>query len=119
MRIIQPSILIGLALSVSACGTTNRGLESVHQPVVSRTNYALDLGAGYGGLSPNDTARLSQWFESLRLGYGDHVSVDGANEAGRDAVAVLAARYGLLLDANAPVTPASLSPSGRPRTWRR
>lgn len=108
MRFLHTSIIIGLALSVSACGTKNRGLESVHQPVVSRTNYALDLNAGYEGLSSSDTNRLQNWFDSLKLGYGDRIAVDTAdgssNGAARDAIAGVAARYGLLLDNNAPVT---------------
>jgi pilus assembly protein CpaD len=108
MRFLHTSLVIGLALSVSACGTKNRGLESVHQPVVSRTNYALDLNASASGLSASDTNRLQTWFDSLKLGYGDHIAVDTAdgstNGADRDAIAGVAARYGLLLDNNAPVT---------------
>jgi pilus assembly protein CpaD len=114
MRFLHTSAIIGLALSVSACGTQNRGLESVHQPVVSRTHYALDLGAGGDGLSQSDTSRLQSWFESLKLGYGDHIAVDAAggssSGAARDAVAGVAARYGLLLDNNAPITEGEVSP---------
>ncbi len=114
MRTLKASILIALAFSASACGTKNRGFESVHQPVVSRTNYAIDLGAGYDGLSVSDSARLQAWFDSLNVGYGDRVSVDmpvGANSAAaRDAVASLAARYGLLLEATAPVTEGEVTP---------
>jgi pilus assembly protein CpaD len=114
MHIAKHSILIGLALSVSACGTQNRGLESVHQPVVTQTNYALDVGAGYDGLSTNEVSRVQGWFESLRLGYGDRVSVDmpsgSSGVAARDAVAGIAATYGLLLDTTAPVTEGEVSP---------
>jgi pilus assembly protein CpaD len=111
MRIAKHSILIGLALSVSACGTQNRGLESVHQPVVSQTNYAFDVGTAYDGISSADAARVRGWFDSLRLGYGDHVSVDlpsgSSGAAARDAIA---ANYGLLLDSTPPVTEGEVAP---------
>ncbi len=114
MRIAKTSILLGLALSVSACGTTNRGLESVHQPVVSQTNYALDVGTGYDGMSSSDLARVQGWFESLKVGYGDRVSVDlpagSSGSAARDAIAGIAANYGLLLDTTPPVTEGEVAP---------
>lgn len=115
MRASYLGTLIGLGLALSACGTENRSVESVHQPVVSRSNYVLDLDAGYNGLSSSDSARLSGWFDSLDLGYGDRVSVDGAGSpAVRESVANAAARYGLLVDANAPVTQGEIAP-GRVR----
>ena len=42
---LKLSSAIGLALMLAACagGTENRGLESVHQPVVQRTDYVIDL----------------------------------------------------------------------------
>lgn len=113
MHIAKHSILLGLAFTVSACGTKNQGFDSVHQPVVSRVNYALDLGATYDGLSSTDQNRLQAWFESLKVGYGDRVAVDlpsgsGASAA-REAVAGMAAQYGLLLDTIAPITEGNVS----------
>lgn len=106
--------LIGLALAVSACGTNNRGMESVHQPVVSRTDYVMDINASGGGIDARDTARLEGWFDALKLGYGDRVSVDGSaaddGSGARDTVATVAARYGLLLDRNAPITAGAVPP---------
>jgi pilus assembly protein CpaD len=101
--------LIALGLAVSACGgTQNRGLESVHQPVVSRADYTFDLGSGNGGIGSTETARLAGWFDALQLGYGDRVSVDlpgGYDSSGaREQVAAVAARYGLLLQDTPPVT---------------
>lgn len=113
MRASYLGSLIGMGLALTACvGTTeNRGVESVHQPVVSRSNYVLDLNTGYGGLSPDGSARLSGWFDSLKLGYGDRVSVDGSDSpAARAAVADVAARYGLLVDSDAPVTQGDIAP---------
>ncbi len=45
----------------------------------------------------------NSWFDSLGLGYGDHVSVDQGTSAGREDVARVAAAYGLLMSQNAPV----------------
>ena len=76
MRATNFATLIGMSIALSACGTENRGLESVHQPVVSKSNYVLDIGTGYDGLAQGEESRVAGWFESLRLGYGDHVSID-------------------------------------------
>jgi pilus assembly protein CpaD len=116
MRTTTFATLASLGLALGACGgaTINRGVESVHQPVVSRADYVFDVNASGDGLSPGEASRLSGWFESLRLGYGDRVSVDmadaGYSAATRDAVADLAARYGLLLDSTAPVTAGAIAP---------
>jgi pilus assembly protein CpaD len=80
----------------------SRGLDSLNQPVVQRTDYLLDL-ADNGGLSDADMGRLQGWFDSLALGYGDHVSVDHGTSAGRHDVARVAGAYGLFLSADAPV----------------
>lgn len=100
-------LLLPLA-ALGACGTENRGLESVHQPVVERTDYVFDVATSGSGLADGETARLAGWLASLRLGYGDRIAVDDANgygrDATRDAVAAQAARYGLLVADDAPVT---------------
>ena len=113
MRGSSLTIAIGLSLALGACGTKNRGVESVHQPVVSRADYVLDVNAGGGGLTSADQARISGWFDSLNLGYGDRISVDMGDNyspATRDAVAEIAASYGMLLDATAPVTNGAIAP---------
>lgn len=113
MKTARNTLLLGIALALSACGTENRGLSSVHQPVVQRTDYVYDV-AGTGGLEQTDVKRLAGWFEALKIGYGDRVSVDtssaGDTRSARDAVAALAARYGLLLDDTAPVTSGEIAP---------
>lgn len=103
----------GAATMLAGCGTPNRGLESVHQPVVSRTDYVFDVAAGPGGLASGETQRLAGWMATLRLGYGDTVAVDdpyGGSGAIRGDVAAIAARYGLLLADQAPVTGAAVAP---------
>jgi pilus assembly protein CpaD len=118
MNMTKPTILIALALGVSACGTENRGLESVHQPVVTRTDYTMDVWTGPSGLANGDSQRLSGWFESLQLGYGDRVSIDMGTAYDssnvRQEIGNIAARYGLLLQQAAPLTQGEL-PQGAAR----
>lgn len=110
---------IALALALFAGGAVdartstdpryNRGLESVHQPVVSRTDFVLDVAAGPGGLAPGERERLAGWFDGLRLNYGDSVTVDRSavwqGVAAEDAVGAVVAHYGLLVShAGAPAT---------------
>ncbi len=113
MRRLTVLTLIAASASLSACGTSNRGLESVHQPVVARTDYVYDLPAPNSEqLTAQDAARLTGWFDTLKLRYGDHVSVDSPNDYGmaRSAVASVVARYGLLVDEQAPITQGSVAP---------
>ncbi|PTQ65320.1 pilus assembly protein CpaD [Sphingomonas sp. PP-CE-3G-477] len=113
---INKSILAPLAsaLLLAGCmGTENRGLESVHQPVVSRSDYALDLGVSGGALVPGEERRLAGWMTTMRLAYGDRVAIDdpaGEGLRAHDAVAAVVAGYGLLLSDDAPVTPATVTP---------
>lgn len=101
------------ALLVGACaGTQNRGLESVHQPVVSRTDYAIDVATSGSELAPGEEQRLAGWMTSLRVGYGDRVAIDDPNPYGagvHDAVARQVAHFGLLVSDDAPVTNAPLA----------
>lgn len=113
---INKSILAPLAsaLLLAGCmGTENRGLESVHQPVVSRSDYALDLGVSGGALVPGEERRLAGWMTTMRLAYGDRVAIDdpaGEGLRAHGAVAAVVAGYGLLLSDDAPVTPAAVTP---------
>ncbi|MES3151066.1 CpaD family pilus assembly protein [Sphingomonas faeni] len=113
---INKSILASLvpALLLGGCvGTENRGLESVHQPVVSRADYALDLGVTGGALARGEQQRLAEWMTTMRLGYGDRVAIDDPAAEGpraRADVSAVVARYGLLLATDAPVTPAPITP---------
>ncbi len=109
---LLPAML--LALPLGGCmGTENRGLESVHQPVVSRSDYALDLSVYGGALARGEQQRLAGWMTAMRLGYGDRVAIDDPAVEGtraRGDVAAVVASYGLLLSDDAPVTPAPLTP---------
>jgi pilus assembly protein CpaD len=78
MRIASMALITALGLSVTACGSTtaNRSVYSERQPVVSKSNFVLDLSAGNGGLSGAEQNRLSGWLDALELGYGDRVSIE-------------------------------------------
>lgn len=111
---VTAAVALSLGLALSACGDTpnNRSLYSVKQPVVERNNYTLDLAAGASGLSIPEQQRLAAWFETMDLGYGDRVALDGtvASEAVREDVAAIAGRHGLLISEGAPVTNGFVGP---------
>jgi pilus assembly protein CpaD len=100
------------ALLLAGCGTRNTGLESVHQPVVQRSDYAFDVATGVGGLAPGEAQRLAGWMNSLQLGYGDRIAIDGAASDAevRDDIAGEAARFGLLVSDESPVGDAPVAP---------
>jgi pilus assembly protein CpaD len=114
-------VAIGAAISLSATADAKRprerhgperGVDSLNQPVVERSDFVLDLAGADGGLSAADLARLDQWFRTVGLGYGDHVFVDDGygGSAGRRDVARAAAEYGLLLNEGAPITAGDVPP---------
>jgi pilus assembly protein CpaD len=111
MRKLHLLPLAALAISLSACGTgtMNRGMDSVHQPVVSRTDYVFDVNDGMGA---QGSQRLAAWFETLSLSYGDRVSIDdpSGSPTNRSAVAAAANRYGLAVQDTAPVTQGEIIP---------
>jgi pilus assembly protein CpaD len=106
---LRSALALSLGLALSACGgmPSNASLDSVHQPVVTRTNYTLDLTSGPGGLSVPEQRRLSGWFEAMDLRYGDRITIDDPLLSGatRSSVEAVASRYGLLVGGEAPVTP--------------
>ena len=104
--------LIALALALPACGTVNRGVESVHQPVVQRTDYVIDLNTNGAGLAGGESERLDGWFRSIDLAFGDRVSIDDPSGAGvaRGDVQALLGRRGLTMTGAAPVTAGTVAP---------
>lgn len=108
------AIALSFGLALSGCGDTpnNRTLYSVKQPIVERNNFTLDLVAGAGGLTVPERARLSDWFETMDLRYGDRVAIDSATagDAVREDVAAIASRHGILLSDGAPVTAGHVEP---------
>jgi pilus assembly protein CpaD len=103
---------IALGLALAGCGPVNRGVATVHQPVVTRADYTLDVGVDANGLRYGEERRLTAWFDSLNVGYGDRISIDDpAPAAGhRNAVGEVASQYGLLVDRTPPVTQGAVPP---------
>lgn len=115
MKTLSSTILLAAGLSLTACGPMpeNRTLNSVHQPVVSRTNYALDLyTTGSGALPVQEQQKLTDWFNAMDLGYGDRVSVENpaGNAAAFSMVEAITSRHGLLVSDQAPVTSGAVAP---------
>jgi pilus assembly protein CpaD len=113
----------GLAFAIAAmlpapaaADRYNREVGSVHQPVVQRSDYVLDVAAA--PLSAGAQAKVLGWFDAIGLGYGDRISIDttaAGSEAGSApgiaGVTALVARYGLLVANGAPVTEGAI-PAG-------
>ena len=115
-RKLAGALALTLASTLAACNAPgaldNHSLYSVKQPVVARTSYTMDVATTYDGLSVPEQQRLSGWFDSMDLRYGDRVSIEDPLVSGatREAVARIAARHGLLLADGAPVTEGFLQP---------
>jgi len=113
-RLKSIAALVAIAAATTACGSVNRqispinnpGVYSQNQPVVQRTDYVLDLGTSGANVPAAELSRLSAWFQSMELGYGDKVFVNtGYDDSGpRQDVARVAADYGLLLSEGSPVS---------------
>jgi len=112
----RKSALIIVAAALTACqhvpyDQPDRGVSAVNVPVVTRSDFALDVAAPGGSIPSSEAARLDNWFRSLQLGYGDTVHVDGDYAgAARNDVARVAGQYGLLLSNGAPVTQGAIPP---------
>jgi pilus assembly protein CpaD len=111
--LIAATISFGLA----GCGAmgANTSVYSTNQPVVERTNFAIDVNAnGSNGIVPSEKTRLSEWMNALELGYGDRVSIDFgdayANRSVTDDVAQLANEHGVLMSDTAPLTAGRVTP---------
>ncbi len=105
---LAPALLLG-----GCMGTQNQGLESVHQPVVAHSDYAFDVATSGGALAPGEDRRLADWMKTMNVGYGDRVAIDDPAPYGthsRAQVADIAARHGLLLTAEVPVTQMPATP---------
>lgn len=105
------------SFAIVGCGQTlgtNTSMYSVHQPVVERTNYAIDLDGNGGALPSAEQNRLAEWFDALDLGYGDRVSVDYGSgypsKTTAQAIATAAAERGMIVDGAAPVTAGQIAP---------
>ncbi len=100
-----------LAFCLAGCGSlgANTSMYSTNQPVVERTNYAIDVNLdSYSGIADPERSRVADWFDTLKLGFGDKIALDygdgSASAAAKQQVASLAAEHGMVLADTAPVT---------------
>jgi pilus assembly protein CpaD len=122
MKKILSTALIATALS--GCGTigqkigatgNNTSLYSVNQPVIERANYAMDVNvSSFDGMGADQQARVSDWFDALKLGFGDRIAIDYGdgfeNGVLKQEVVDLAALHGMVLADAAPVTEGVIAP---------
>lgn len=118
-NLVRLGALALLALPLTACKTSvNRGVESVHQPVVSHNAFTYDVQAGPdGGLTASEARRLDDWFTSIDLGYGDQVAIvtDAYYSPSlRDGIADVVARHGMLVGEDSSAA-AGAAPNGSVR----
>lgn len=117
-RRASAALLLSLATVLSACSAAapeNRMLNSVHQPVVQRDRYVLDVETlPGGGLAIAEQRRLADWFESLGLKYGDKITIDDPlmSKATVAAIDGVAGRWGMFSEGPAPVTPGYVAAGG-------
>lgn len=108
-KVLRLSALVAVALPVSTlalAAPSNRGMQSIHQPVVTYTSFVYDVqSTDTGALSQAEHARLSGWLDSLNVGYGDHIAiaVDQAYVAPklREGIADILGHRGMLVDEDA------------------
>ena len=111
-------VLIALGLGTALAGCTaptrdlpSRGIAAVNVPVVTTTNYVIDVSAPGGTLAPREAERLDAWFQTLGLGYGDTIYIDGGYApAAQQQVAAVAGQYGMLVANGSPVTAGPVDP---------
>jgi pilus assembly protein CpaD len=116
MKMRTSLAIVLLASAVAGCTTATvdqptRGMGAVNVPIVTRSDFAMDVAAPDGSLPSSEEARLDGWFRGLGLGYGDSIFVDGDySGSARADVARIAGRYGLMVNAGAPVTAGAIQP---------
>jgi pilus assembly protein CpaD len=109
-----------LAFTLAGCGMTgttgnNSTVYSLNQPVVERATYVMDVNLdGYSGIPDVERGRVSDWFDAVKLGFGDRIAIDygdgAVNAAAQQDVSDLAALHGMTVNDTAPVTTGSIAP---------
>ncbi|WP_152664088.1 CpaD family pilus assembly protein [Sphingomonas sp. SRS2] len=108
--ILLALVAIALPFGAAHADRFNRGVDSVHQPVVQRSDYVFDVPGN--GLDPAEGTRVHQWFDAIGLAYGDRISIDGSASgtgSNRD-IAAIVGDYGLFVSPGAPVTEGAIAP---------
>ena len=115
-RLAATALALVVALPLGACASNtkaNRSVESIHQPVVERNAYVIEVSTmPGGGLAVSEQRRLLSWFDALDLRYGDRISIDDPadSSATRGAIEAVAARFAIAVADPAPVLDGQVSP---------
>lgn len=117
MKKIATFTALALSASLAGCtgtGSSNQGLDSVHQPLVRNTIYQFDVAAGSGELAPSEQGRLQGWLDAMGVRYGDRIAIEdpsvyGASEA-HATIRTMIERRGLMLTNEVPVTTGPIAP---------
>lgn len=109
----RAALLVGalvLPLGTAQADRYNRTVESIHQPVVQRSDYVLDVSGD--GLDPAESARVQDWLDAIGLRYGDRIGLDDSagGKGSNAAIAAIVESYGLFLGTRAPVTEGAIAP---------
>lgn len=117
MKKIATWTALALATTLAGCtgaANSNRGLDSIHQPVVRNNIFQIDVAATNGELPPSEQGRLQGWFDAMGVRYGDRIAVEDPSAYGaggaQDSIRAMVARRGLLLSPDVPVTTGALAP---------
>lgn len=117
MKCMTKLTLLAIAGTLSACGTatSNRSLDSVHQPIVRSETFVFDATPVGGDFDADTQARLDGWLHAMNAGYGDRIAVEDTSSYGNTTalrtLSRIVGRYGLLVSEGAPVT-AGYVPAG-------
>ncbi|MDO9369313.1 MAG: CpaD family pilus assembly protein [Sphingopyxis sp.] len=111
MKNIATWTVLALATSLAGCSgaaSSNRSLDSVHQPVVRNNIYQFDVAASNGEMAPSEQGRLQGWLDAMGVRYGDRIAIEDPSlygaSAARETVRSMIGRRGLLLSNDVPVT---------------
>lgn len=124
LRIVCAAVVLAVVVIAPAAAhetppAHNRGMESEHQPIVSRTDFTFDVVTAPHGLATGEAQRLAGWFDGLALGYGDTVTLADPSgwhgDSASDGVGMVLSRYGMLLSGNGAPIEAGRPPAGSVR----
>src|SRR3546814_16328194 len=87
MKYIATWTAVALTTALAGCSTgtasSNRSLESVHQPVVRNAIYQFDVATANGELPPSEQGRLQGWLDAMNVAYGDRIAIDDPSTNGK------------------------------------
>ncbi len=120
--LLRTALIAAAALPLANCseeGPYNRGVQSVHQPVVTYATFLYDVRIDEGsGLSAFEEGRLEGWLDSLGVAYGDKVAIATGGGAvplaAQQDIADMLGRRGMMVGEDSSAV-AGIAPAGSVR----